>query len=607
MNSLIFFTSLDIKIVQEYYPYLVLIIIFILFFLIYKEILRPGVSFLLAILIFTIVGILEADEVLSGLSNQAIASIILLILITGGLRKNFRLEYLFDRIFRKAQTYRGFLLRMMSQVAILSSGINNTPVVALMTPYVFDWGKKHNIAPSKLLIPLSFATIMGGMITIIGTSTTLVLNGFLYDFNLTPINPLDLFIIGTIVTIIGIVFIVFFGNKLLPDHKDTMQNFANNQREYLVETRLSGKSKLIGQSVKGAGLRNLEGVYLVEIHRGNNYFSPVPPYEILQRNDTLIFAGDTDNIMDLVRSNKGLSLPKDAHDYNKDQNEVIEAVVGGNSYLIGRTVKEAEFRNRYDAAIIAIHRSGERISGKIGEIEIEAGDVLLVYSGPDFQNRVDLYRDMFIISKIRQIADPGRKKTYALILIIIGALVLLITKGLTLFPSLLIIFSIMVGFGLITLQDVRRELDFNMIGILVFSLAIGQAMIKTGAGTMVATWFIDVLHPYGTLAILAGLMIITNIITSLIGNIGAVSISFPLALGISLTLGVDGAPFFLAVAYAAAGAFVTPISYQTNLIIYGPGGYKFKDFLRIGGPVVLIYLTVTFLLIVTIYKDYLIN
>ena len=441
MNSLIFFILLDIKLFQEYYPYLVLIVIFILFFLIYKEVLRPAVSFLLAVLIFTIVGILEADEVLSGLSNQAIASIILLVIITAGLRKNFRLEYLFDRIFRKARSYRGFLLRMMSQVAILSSGINNTPVVALMTPYVFDWGKRNQIAPSKLLIPLSYATIMGGMITLIGTSTTLVLNGFLYDYNLTPINPWDLLIIGSSVTIAGIGFIVLFGYKLLPDHKDTLQSFTSNQREYLVETRLSGKSSLIGQSVRGAGLRNLEGVYLVEIHRGDNYFSPVPPYETLQKNDTLIFAGDTDNIMDLVSSHKGLSLPRDAHDYDKDQNEVIEAVVGGNSYLIGRTVKEAEFRNRYDAAIIAIHRSGERISGKIGDIEIESGDVLLVYSGPDFQNRVDLYRDMFIISKLRQIADPGLKKTYALILIIVCALVLLITKGLTLFPSLLIIFS----------------------------------------------------------------------------------------------------------------------------------------------------------------------
>jgi len=555
LNSLIFFNTLDIRIFQEFYPYLVLVIIFILFFLIFKEILRPGISFMLTVLTFTILGILEADEVLAGFSNQSIASIILLILITSGLRKNFRLEYLFDRIFRMAKSYRGFLVRMMAQVAILSSFINNTPVVALMTPYVFDWGKKNKIAPSKLLIPLSFATIMGGMITLIGTSTTLVLNGFLYDFNLTPINPWDLVRIGAVITIVGIVFIAIFGYKLLPDHKDTIQSFTSNQREYLVETQLTGKSKLIGQSVKGAGLRNLEGVYLVEIHRGANNFSPVPPYETLQKNDTLIFAGDTENIMDLVISNKGLSLPKDVHDYNKDKNEIIEAVVSTNSFLNGKTVKEAEFRNRYDAAIIAIHRSGEKISGKIGDITIEAGDVLLVYAGVDFQNRVDLYRDMFMISKVRQIADPGKKKTYALILIIVSALVLLITKGLTLFPSLMIIFSIMAGFGMINIQDIRRELDLNMISILVFSLAIGQAMIKTGAGTLVASWFIDLLHPYGVLAILAGLMIITNIITSTIGNIGAVSISFPLALGLSLNLGIDGAPLFLAVAYAAAGAF----------------------------------------------------
>ena len=593
--------------IQDYYPFLVLITIFILFFLIYKEVLRPAVSFLLAVLIFTILGILEAEEVLAGFSNVSIVSIILLILITAGLRRNFRLEYLFDRIFRKAKTYRGFLFRMMAQVSVLSSFINNTPVVALMTPYVFDWGRRHNISPSKLLIPLSYATIMGGMITLIGTSTTLVLNGFLSDFNLVPINPWDLLMVGSVVTITGMLFIYFFGYNLLPDYTDTIQSFTHNQREYLIETVLSNKSNLIGQSVKRAGLRNLEGVYLVEIYRGDQVISPVSPYEIIQKADTLIFAGDTNNIMDLVSSNNGLSLPDKAHEYDKDKNEIIEVVVGNNSYLLGKTVKESQFRNRYDAAIIAIHRGGERISGKIGDIEIEAGDLLLLYTGPDFQNRVDLYRDMYIISKVRQIADPGRKKTYALILIIICALVLLITKGLTLFPSLLIIFSIMVGFGLISLQDVRRELDLNMISILVFSLAIGQAMIKTGAGSLVASWFVNLLQPYGTLAIMAGLMIAATIITSFISNISAVAITFPIALGISLNLGLEGAPFYLAIAYSASCSFITPIGYQTNLIIYGPGGYKFIDFVRIGVPVALLYLSISFCVIFLIYRDALIG
>ena len=195
--------------------------------------------------------------------------------------------------------------------------------------------------------------------------------------------------------------------------------------------------------------------------------------EIIEKDDILFFAGDTNNIMDLINASKGLILPDKASDYHKDKTEVIEAVIAEFSSIIGKTVKEADFRNRYDAAIIAVHRNGEKISGKIGDIEIKPSDVLLLYSGNDFANRVDSYRDLYVINKVREIADPGRKKYYALGIMFIGATVLFITKGLSLFPSLLIIVTIMAVFGLITVQDIRRELDFNLIGILVFFIAMG--------------------------------------------------------------------------------------------------------------------------------------
>jgi di/tricarboxylate transporter len=587
---------------EAFQPYFVLIILSLTFALIYLEILRPSVSFLLAVLIFTITGILDTEHVLAGFSNSSIAVIILLIVITAAFRKNYKVELIFDLVFKKAKTYRNFLIRMMAQVAILSAMINNTAVVALMTPYVYNYGKKNNIAPSKLLIPLSYATIMGGMLTLIGTSTTLVLNGFITEAGLSELRFNDLIFIGSAVTITGIAFIVFFGFKLLPNHIDSLQSFSKNKRNYLIETWLDSKSPLIDQTVMNAGLRNLQGVYLVEIQRHGKMISPITPHEIIQKEDVLFFAGDTTNIMDLMNEQKGLILPQKASDYHQDKTEVIEAVVAGFSSIIGKTVKESNFRNRYDAAIIAIHRNGEKISGKIGDIEINPGDVLLLYTGKDFGNRVELYKDIYVINKVREIADPGRKKYYAIGLILLGSIVLLITKGLALFPSLLIIFTIMVGFGLISVQDVRRELDFNLIGILVFSLAIGQAMIISGAGVMVADWLIGLLSPFGRTAILIGLMLITNLLTSLIGNVGAVSITFPIALGIGQSIGIDATPYFLGIAYAASAAFITPFSYQTNLLVYGPGGYNLKDFVRIGAPVTLIYLIVAFLALLILYN-----
>ncbi len=588
---------------ETYQPWFVIFIVFVLFFLIYKEYLKASVSFLLAGLVFLITGILSSEEVLSGFSNQSIISILMLILITTGIRKNFQIEYLFDAIFKKAKTYRGFLFRMMSQVALLSTIINNTPVVALMTPYVVDWGKKNNIAPSRLLIPLSYATIMGGMITLIGTSTTLVLNGFLQDFNHPSLLFYDLFTIGIAVTISGILFIILFGYKLLPDHKDVLKTYTENKREYVAETRILPGSRLIGKDLIKGGLRNLKGVYLVEIIRHGRMISPVSPDEIMEEGDALFFAGNTQDIVDLINSDLGIELPTTARSFDHDKAEIVEAVLNNFSSLIGKSVKQSDFRNRYNAAIVAIHRNGKRLSGRIGDIILQSGDLLLLYTGSDFRDRVEIYRDLFVVSKLRDIVKPGKKKYYALGLIAASALFLLIFGKISLFPALMIIFGIMIGFNLITTQDVKREMDLNMIAILVFSLAIGQAIIKTDAGNILAMSLINFLQPYGYVAVLAGLLIITNLLASFIGNVGAVSISFPLAFAMSQNLNIDGNPFFLTIAYAASAAFVTPISYQTNLIIYGPGGYKFKDFFKIGLPVNILYLTVALLVIIYRYRD----
>lgn len=590
-------------IAENFQPIFVILVVFLLFLLIYKEYVKASVSFLLAVLLFSITGILTPAEVLSGFANESIASILMLILITTGIRKNFQLENLFDAVFRKANTYRGFLFRMMSQVAILSSIINNTPVVALMTPYVVEWGKKHNIAPSRLLIPLSYATIMGGMITLIGTSTTLILNGFLQDYNHPSLLFEDLFVIGSSVTVVGILFILFIGYKLLPDHKDVLKTYKENKREYVVETRVLPGSKLIGKNLLDAGLRNLKGVYLVEILRGTKMIFPVEPIEVLAEEDILFFAGNTKDIVDLINSDVGIELPTTAKSYDSDNAEIVEAVMNNNSSLINTPVKKSDFRNRYNAAIVAIHRNGKKVSGRIGDIVLQVGDLLLLYTGSDFRNRVEIYRDLYVVSRLQNIVKPGNKKYYALGLMAICAIILLNFSQLTLFPALMIILCIMIGFNLITTRDVKRELDLNMIIILVFSLAVGQAIIKTDAGNMVAMAIIDLLEPYGNIAILIGILILTNLLASFIGNVGAVSISFPLAYAISTNLEINGYPFFLTVAYAASAAFLTPISYQTNLIIYGPGGYKFKDFFRIGLPVNFVYLSVAMAVIIYRYRE----
>ncbi|MEL7002179.1 MAG: SLC13 family permease, partial [Bacteroidota bacterium] len=577
--------------------------IFFLFLAIYIGWLKPAISFLVAIVTMILLGILQPTDILNGFSNSSIASVIMLILITAGIRSNFNLEKALDKGFGRAKTYRGFLFSMMPKVAILSSFVNNTPVVVLMTPYVMNWGKKNNISPSKLLIPLSYSTIIGGMLTIVGTSTTLVLSGFLLENGLKPINSIDLLLTGLTVCAACILVIVTFCNRLLPNRMDLLAKFEADKREYLIEKRLSKESPLIGKTVYEGGLRNLKGVYLVEIVRGDKAVSPVAPQEVIESGDVLIFAGNTNNIVDLTLSNIGVELPKKPSPRKDNKLEIIECVISANSSLIGKTIKESNFRERYDAAVVAIHRNGEKLRGKLGWMKIKAGDVMLMYVGDDFRNRVDVYKDIYIIAGEEKEIVTSTYNWLKLGIVIGAAILLLITQMFTLFTSLLIIMTIMVGTNLITLQNVKRDLDINLVVILVLSIALGDAMVKTGAGEIVASLIIDLLAGYGPIYVLVGLMVVTTTLTSFITNVGAIAISFPLAYAISTNLGIDGAPFYLGIAFAASAAFLTPIGYQTNLIVYGPGGYNFRDFIKIGIPTTAVYLLTALICIVMLYMD----
>lgn len=585
---------------KDIQPFVVIGIIFSMFLTIYRNWVKPADAFLYAIIALVLSGILTPEEAIIGFSNTSIFSVFLLILITAGLKNSFNLETYIYKIFDVAKTYRSFLIILMGKVALLSSFVNNTPIVALMTPYVMSWGKKHNISPSRLLIPMSFATITGGMITIIGTSTTLVLNGFLLEYEQVGLQNLDFIMIGLPVAFVTIIGIALLAPFLLPDKKDILKSFTSNTREYLVEKRLNHDSPLIGQTVEGGGLRNMKGVYLVEIIRNKKSITPVTRDEVIEANDILIFAGNTETIMDISDDSLGTTFPKQVASM-QEKIEMVEVVVSSNSSLIGRTIKESEFRNRYDAAVVAVHRGGERLLGKIGEIELQAGDVLLLYTGQNFDDRIDIYKDLLAISEIRK--QLPNKQNINKLLVLLGVLAfLLFTQWYSLFSSLLIIASVMVAFKMITLRTLKRDLDYSMVVILVFSIALGEAMIKTDAGELIASEVIRLLSPLGVLPVLIGIMLMTILLTSFISNVGAVAIMFPLVLSVANSMDMAHMPFYLVIAFGASASFLTPIGYQTNLMVYGPGGYSFKDFLRIGFPTAVIYSMTSLIFICLLYQ-----
>jgi len=581
-------------------------LIFILIVL-YKEWLGSSFTFVLAIGFLGITEVLTPQEILHGFANEQVAVIILLLLIGDIIRQTAVIENIFDRLFVSARSYKGFLSRMVGIVAGFSAFLNNTPLVAVMMPYVHSWCKRKNFSPSKFLMPLSFAAILGGNITLIGTSTNLIVDGLVIEElgrrEIPGLDRFDLFDfapVGVTMAIIGFVYL-FFSEKLLPKRKPLVEEIHGSSREYLIEAKVRNDSNLIGKTIEEAGMRNIKGLFLVEIIKESFSFSPVSPKMIIEKGDMLIFAGDTEKIVDLISAKSGLSLPEVGMLSKRKKSEVIEVVVSQNSTIINKTVRAVNFRGKYDAAIIAVHRNGERITGKIGHVVLKAGDVLLLYTGEDFENLTVNTQDFYFIQKVKDFVKLEWYKILALFGGTVAAITLAAFKIVPLFMGLFIVVLLSLALKITNPKILPKSIDYNLGLIIVLSLALGTAMTKSGAAELLANGIITLFAPMGKVGLLFGIYFIATILAAYITNKAAVGIVFPIALNMAITSNLNPVPFVLVVAYACAANFMTPIGYQTNLMVYGPGGYTFKDFFKIGAPLTLIYMIVTVTLLSIIY------
>ncbi len=581
-----------------------IVIIFILVSL-YIELIGTTFTFVIAVVTLGFFGILTPREILSGFANEQIAIILLLLILGDIIRQKAIVEILFDRVFRSARSYRGFLSRMTILIAGFSAFLNNTPLVAVMMPYVRNWCKRNDISPSKFLMPLSYAAILGGCATLIGTSTNLIVNGMVVDQKIIPelksINIFEFAYVGVPMILIGFLYLLFFGEKLLPSNADLLNGFSNNNREYLVEAEIRKDSQLIGKTVEEAGLRNLKGLFLVEIIRRSFKISSVKPNVILQQDDLLLFAGDTETIAEMVNSDLGLRLPSVGMMLKKKETEVVEIVISHNSTLINKTVKEIRFRAKFDAAVIAVHRNGERISGKIGEIVIKAGDVLLLFAGADFVSRSSNTQDFYFISKVKDFQKLEAYKTWTLLGGTVLTILLAALNIVSLFMGLVVLIMIVLAMKITNPKELYKAVDYNLAMIIALSLALGTAMIKSGAADLIADLVITVFMPLGKIGLLSGIYLITAFLAAYITNKAAVAIIFPISLTMAANLNLPPLPFVLVVSFAAAANFMTPHGYQTNLMVYGPGGYSFKDFFRVGFPLTIIYMIVTVTILILKY------
>lgn len=575
--------------------FFVLGVVSFLVYSLYKELFSPSFTFFISIVALLLVGVLTPEDILKGLANQQLVVIFLLILVTAGVRIIYGVNF-FSVLFSNKLKPRAFLLRMMVVCSSVSAFLNNTPVVAFMIPFVKDWAEKTGNSGSKFLIPLSFATILGGMITVIGTSTNLILTGLLVEYDLPVFHFTDFLFLGVIVTVAGWIYLYFIGYKLLPAHDNKIEFLKGHLKEYIVELQLYGGSPLIGQTIKEAGLRKLQDIFLAEIIRKGKVISPVGPETILEERDALFFSGNTAAILKVIKEDNGLHLPANEV-LPEGQFNFIEAVIPANSDLIGVRIKDSNFRKKFNASIIAIHRNGKRVSGSVGEMELSGGDFLLLLTNS--AEAVKNYeKDLFVVSMPMDVPSSKPKSYKWVGLICFGLLIAGIVGILPLFTVCVLILVIFMLFGILKLEEIRKQLDLNLFMVLVCSLAVGVGLEKSGAAHLLADLLIKVGAVFGNTGVLTALFISTLLLTSLVTNPAAVAIMFPIALSIATDLELPSKPFFLAIAFAASGDFMTPIGYQTNLMVYGPGGYSFRDFLRVGGPFTLVYsiLCLTFIM-----------
>lgn len=550
---------------------------------------KASMVFLVALATLLLGGVLSTSTVLEGLTNTSILTIFLLIIITAAVNEHFSLGLVLDKIFGKTKTAGGFILKMSLGVASISAFMNNTPVVAVMMPYVHQWGKRHNINPSKLLMPLSFAAIAGGMITLIGTSTNLVLNGLLIGSEVEPLGFFDFFIPGVLITLSIALLLTLVAPILLNNNKDLLEIFKENKREYLIETRLTPQGMAVGLSIEEANLRNLKGAFVTSIIRNKKQIVPVGPDEVLEANDILLFAGDTNSIMKLLGNGNGLELNKQDDFLLENTTDLKEAVVSQNSGLDHRTVKQIGFREKYDAAIVGIHRKGEKLNGKIGSLELKTGDLLLLATGTEFHERNRRNEDLIVINKVARKKELQPITKYGFWLGTVLCVGLAAAGVMSLFESLLLLLLLQTLMGFVNLGSIKRNFSIDLLIILLASLSFGKALISTGAATYLTDLVFGGASTWPTFSILVGVFFVTFVLTSLITNVAAISIIFPIVLSLSVSAAVEPKLLFLTAAFGASCCFATPFAYQTNLMVQELGNYRFKDYLKLGLPVSLLY------------------
>ncbi|MFY9080238.1 SLC13 family permease [Aliarcobacter cryaerophilus] len=528
--------------------------------------------------IYFILDLINYNDFVKGFTNNSLLTLVLILLVTISLERTILLDYFSKFIISKSynKTFLKFGLIVMS----VSAFANNTAVVASLMGTIKN-NKFHT--PSKLLIPLSYFAILGGTLTLVGTSTNLLVNSFVVANGHESLKIFDFFYVGFFIALFGLITL-FFTKSLLPDNKASN---SDDIEEHLIELKVSQNSKLIGKSVKDNELRNLEYLFLVEIIRKNHSITPVTPSEIIEENDKLIFSGDVKHIQ-ILKKFDGLVLVDDIKNSDIKTLNLVDTIVTSQSSLLGKRVKDANFRSKYDAAIVSFKRGSESIL-KIGEEVIQAGDRLILAVGNDFKNKENISKNFYLLSDIEKNQKYTANQS---IFVILGFISIILTSAIgyiSLFKALIIALIVLLFSKLLTINDIKRNFPFEIFLIIGSSIAISKVLVSSGLANDIATVITASFGVYGVYGSFIGIYLVTMILTEFMSNNSAAAIVFPIAYSTAIGLDVSIYPFVFAVAFGASASFLIPHGYQTNLMVTSLGSYKTKDFIKAGIPLSIVY------------------
>jgi len=571
-----------------------LVVLALTFAALLKEVLAPDIVLFGALVTLWGGGVISAEEATRGFSNAQVLTVALLFVVAAAVQQTGALRKV-ERLMLGAGTSKAAAVgRLAVPTAALSAFLNNTPIVAMFMPMVLSWAHAHKIAPSRLLIPLSYAAILGGTCTLIGTSTNLVVSGLLEEAGHAPLGMFELSVVGVPVTVLGVLYLATIGQRLLPDRAAPDDPAPPGEaRSYSVSVHVGPTWAGCGKPVEEAGLRHLEGLFLVEIRRADQRIYPVRPTDRIEANDDLIFYGRPETVVELLAIN-GLTADDGSHSPQgpSPNSRIHEIVIRQGSGLIGSTLRELNFRRAYDAAVIGIYRDGERLRSKLGDVRLRAYDTLLVQSAVGFRKAWADSKDFYLLSSPLEGELAGGHTLISLLILV--AMVGLMGSGLV-SPLLAAAAAavLMVVSRCIEPGQARRAVDLSVLVVVASAFGLSAAVEKSGLATLAAQAVQSALGDSSPWLALAAVYLLCAVVTELLSNSAAAALVLPVALSVAEVLEVDPRPFALTVCVAASLSFVTPLGYQTNLLIYSPGGYRFTDFTRVGLPLALICFVVT--------------